>query len=147
MDTYTQVVTPERRYLALEQKRRIVEETLAEGASVARIALAHGVNANLVFNWRRLYQKGLLCGRGPTKLLPVTVSAESSLAWTASRDAACNSRSSSAGTIPTQIWIAAGVTDLRRGFTGLSALVQSKLEKSPLSGQRSWSGRSNSCST
>jgi transposase len=35
----------------------------------------------------------------------------------------------------TKIWIAAGVTDLRRGFTGLSALVQSKLEKSPLSGQ------------
>jgi transposase len=35
----------------------------------------------------------------------------------------------------TQIWIAAGVTDLRRGFTGLSALVQNKLEKSPLSGQ------------
>ena len=35
----------------------------------------------------------------------------------------------------TQIWIAAGVTDLRRGFTGLSAMVQTKLEKSPLSGQ------------
>lgn len=35
----------------------------------------------------------------------------------------------------TQIWIAAGVTDLRRGFTGLSALVQSKLEKNPFSGQ------------
>jgi len=34
----------------------------------------------------------------------------------------------------TQIWIAAGVTDLRRGFTGLSALVQIKLEQSPLSG-------------
>jgi transposase len=34
----------------------------------------------------------------------------------------------------TQIWIAAGVTDLRRGFDGLSALVQAKLEKSPLSG-------------
>jgi transposase len=34
-----------------------------------------------------------------------------------------------------QIWIAAGVTDLRRGFTGLSALVQTKLEQSPLSGQ------------
>ena len=99
MDTYTQAVTAKRRYLALEEKRRIVEETLAEGASVARIALAHGVNANLVFNWRRLYQKGLLCGRGRAKLLPVKVSAESSPAWTASRDAACNSRSSSAGTI------------------------------------------------
>ena len=35
----------------------------------------------------------------------------------------------------TQIWLAAGVTDLRRGFTGLSALVQTKLEKSPMSGQ------------
>jgi len=35
----------------------------------------------------------------------------------------------------TKIWIAAGVTDLRRGFTGLSALVQAKLEQNPLSGQ------------
>ena len=35
----------------------------------------------------------------------------------------------------TQIWIAAGVTDLRRGFMGLSALVQSNLEQSPMSGQ------------
>lgn len=39
-------------------------------------------------------------------------------------------------TLPTNthIWIAAGVTDLRRGFTGLSALVQTKLEQDPLSG-------------
>jgi len=35
----------------------------------------------------------------------------------------------------TQIWIAAGVTDLRRGFAGLSALVQIKLEQDPLSRQ------------
>ena len=34
----------------------------------------------------------------------------------------------------THIWIAAGVTDLRRGFDGLSALVQTKLEQSPFSG-------------
>ena len=34
----------------------------------------------------------------------------------------------------TRIWIAAGVTDLRRGFTGLSALVQTTLEHDPLSG-------------
>jgi len=33
----------------------------------------------------------------------------------------------------THIWIAAGVTDLRRGFDGLSALVQTKLEQSPFS--------------
>ena len=34
----------------------------------------------------------------------------------------------------TRIWIAAGVTDLRRGFDGLSALVQTALEQDPLSG-------------
>ncbi len=32
----------------------------------------------------------------------------------------------------TRIWIAAGVTDLRRGFTGLSALVETKLEQKPM---------------
>jgi transposase len=39
-------------------------------------------------------------------------------------------------TIPTgaQIWIAAGVTDLRRGFTGLSGMVQTKLEQDPFCG-------------
>jgi transposase-like protein len=47
MDTYTQPVTPKRQYRALEEKRRIVAETLAEGASVALVARAHGVNANL----------------------------------------------------------------------------------------------------
>jgi transposase len=34
----------------------------------------------------------------------------------------------------TRIWIAAGVTDMRRGFTGLSAVVQTTLEAEPLSG-------------
>ena len=34
----------------------------------------------------------------------------------------------------THIWIAAGVTDMRRGFQGLSALVQTRLEQSPFSG-------------
>ncbi len=35
----------------------------------------------------------------------------------------------------TQIWIAAGITDLRRGFTGLSAAVQTALELDPFGGQ------------
>jgi transposase len=34
----------------------------------------------------------------------------------------------------TQIWIAAGRTDLRRGFTGLSAIVQTVLQQDPFSG-------------
>ena len=36
--------------------------------------------------------------------------------------------------VGTRIWIAAGVTDLRRGFDGLSAQVQTVLEQQPFSG-------------
>ena len=34
----------------------------------------------------------------------------------------------------TKVWIAAGVTDMRRGFYGLSAQVQTVLEQQPFSG-------------
>jgi transposase len=34
----------------------------------------------------------------------------------------------------TRIWLAAGITDMRRGFHGLSALVQTVLEQEPYSG-------------
>lgn len=35
----------------------------------------------------------------------------------------------------TRIWLACGFTDMRRGFDGLAALVQSQLEQDPFSGQ------------
>ena len=35
----------------------------------------------------------------------------------------------------THIWIVAGVTDLRRGFVGLSGVVQTALQENPFSGQ------------
>jgi transposase len=56
---------------SLELKRQIVEQTLVPGASVAHIAREHGVNANQVFGWRKLYREGLL--GDDAKLLPVTV--------------------------------------------------------------------------
>jgi transposase len=60
---------------SIAEKRRIVEETLAPGASVARVARAHGINANQVFGWRRLYSAGRLGEQKPgIKLLPVRVS-------------------------------------------------------------------------
>jgi transposase len=34
----------------------------------------------------------------------------------------------------TRIWIVAGVTDMRRGFTGLSAVVQTALDADPFAG-------------
>jgi len=77
MDTYTQPVALKRRYRDIEEKRQIVEEALLPGVSVAQVAQRHGVNANLVFNWRKLYLAGQLCGRGAAKLLPVQVTPES----------------------------------------------------------------------
>jgi transposase len=66
---------PQRRRRSVEEKRRIVEETLEPDASVARVARTHGVNANQVFHWRRQYQQGLLDeGNAETvRLLPVHV--------------------------------------------------------------------------
>lgn len=63
---------PKRERRSVATKRKIVEETLAPGASVARVARANGVNANQVFSWRRLYLAGRLGDRPrSTKLLPV----------------------------------------------------------------------------
>ena len=60
---------------SIAEKRRIVEETLVEGASVARVARGHGINANQVFGWRRLYVAGRLGECKPAmKLLAVRVS-------------------------------------------------------------------------
>ena len=77
MDTSEQVRVREckRRFRSVEEKRRIVEEALQPGASVARVARAHGVNANQLFGWRRLYQQGRLEPKvdEPPALLPVRV--------------------------------------------------------------------------
>src|ERR1700675_398638 len=79
MDTSERAVVkrePQRRRWPVVEKCRIVEQTLKPGASVAGVALAHGVNANQVFTWRRQYRQGLLSQRNakPVKLLPVHVS-------------------------------------------------------------------------
>ena len=75
-----------RQYRTAEEKRQIVEETLGTGVSVAVVARAHSVNANLVFHWRKLYHAGLLGERAATslgqarasgvRLLPVSVAEE-----------------------------------------------------------------------
>jgi len=52
-----------------------VEETLQPGASVAVIARQHGVNANQVFHWRKLYREGRLeVGPAAAQLVPVRIS-------------------------------------------------------------------------
>jgi transposase-like protein len=54
-----------RQYRTFQEKRQIVEETLAEGASVARIARAHGINANQVLRLAQAVSGGATGRREP----------------------------------------------------------------------------------
>src|SRR5580700_2681090 len=47
-----------RRTRSYDERKRIVVEALAPGASVAAVARRHGLNANLVFKWIRRSREG-----------------------------------------------------------------------------------------
>jgi transposase len=51
----------------------VVEATFAPGASIARIAREHGLNANLLFNWRYQFRLGRL---GPALSAPALLPVE-----------------------------------------------------------------------
>ena len=66
-----------RRSWTRDEKRRIVEESLLEGASIAEVARRHELNANLLFTWRR--QQGaakMADSRESPQLVPVTITTE-----------------------------------------------------------------------
>ena len=65
-----------RKRRSVAEKLAIVQLTLEPGASVAEIARTHGVNANQVFKWRRLFAKGQLSEARSTALLPVTITTD-----------------------------------------------------------------------
>ena len=62
-------------------KRKLIEQSLQPGASVSGIALDSGINANLLFKWRREHLRAnaqaLVSATPTTKpvLLPVTIEA------------------------------------------------------------------------
>lgn len=71
MSVATQSVSrPRRRVHSAAFKRKLVELSLVPGASVAGIALEHGINANLLFGWRRASQRD---GTTQPNLLPVEI--------------------------------------------------------------------------
>lgn len=56
----TSAQRPKRRYYSPGLKGQIVAECQVSGASVAGVALAHGVNANIVHRWMREQADSLL---------------------------------------------------------------------------------------
>jgi len=66
---------PLRRHYAATLKRELVERSLQPGASVSGIALENGINANVLFRWRREHLRteegALQRGAEQAVLLPV----------------------------------------------------------------------------
>ena len=65
-----------RRSWTRDEKRRIVEESLQEGASIAEVARRHELNANLLFTWRRKLGVEPSVQNDPMPILPVTIARE-----------------------------------------------------------------------
>ena len=116
---------------SIAEKRRIVEETWVEGASVARVARAHGVNANQVFGWRRLYLAGRLgSASAAMKLLPVRVSESTALATAGHRErtSSIDRAPSTASTVPGTIHIELRQAQVRIEGSADPGLVRVLLE-------------------
>lgn len=62
-----------RRSWTRDEKRRIVEESLEDGASIAEVARRHELNANLLFTWRRKMGVEPLEQSDAVKIVPVTI--------------------------------------------------------------------------
>ena len=56
-----------------ELKAKVLSECAVPGASVAQVALSHGLNANLVHKWRRQTDGAKLSVTEMTTFIPVTM--------------------------------------------------------------------------
>ena len=165
-----------RREHSEEFKRELVARSLEPGVSVAAIAMDSGINANLLFGWRRRHLRSLAQAEpapAPARsraavLLPVSIEAGSCEIHSAAPAPPARSGS---GVIEidiggarvraawrvdeasvrcvlhgaaqprmiglpsgTRVWLVAGHTDMRKGFDGLAALVQTALAENPFCG-------------
>ena len=72
----TQVEGLKRQRRSIAEKRKIVEQAMLPGTSVAAVARQYGVNANMVHYWLNLYRQGRLGEKknDSIRLLPVKIS-------------------------------------------------------------------------
>lgn len=75
MKSESEIAEPVRRQHDRAFKAELVRQSLQPGASVAAIALRNGVNANLLFKWRRDHRRAAMLSATaqPAVLLPVHV--------------------------------------------------------------------------
>jgi transposase len=77
-----------RRTYTLDYKLGVVRQCSEPGVSVAAVALAHRINANLVRRWIVRHQRALIdsTAKSPATLLPVTIEASTSVLETPADD-------------------------------------------------------------
>ncbi|MFY9510074.1 MAG: transposase [Rubrivivax sp.] len=65
-----------RRRYSKELKAQVLAECAVPGTSVAKVAMAHGINANVVHGWRKLAREeaGVMVGQ-PVEFVPVRLDA------------------------------------------------------------------------
>jgi transposase len=64
-----------RRFYSSELKLQIVQACAQPGASIAGVALQHGINANILHRWIREHSQGTLVVE-PQAFVPITLSTE-----------------------------------------------------------------------
>ena len=72
-----------RRSWALEEKRRIVDESLEDGASIAEVARRHDLNTSQLFTWRRQFGVELAAPQELAPILPVTITPDATAEYSA----------------------------------------------------------------
>ena len=75
-DGASKTVGRSRRSWTVDEKRRIVEESLIAGASIAEVARRHDLNANQLFTWRRQLGVQPTAPHELAPILPVTIEPE-----------------------------------------------------------------------
>lgn len=68
-----------RRSWSRDEKRRIVDETLEDGTSLAEVARRHDLNANQLFTWRRQFGVEAAGLKDVAPILPVTIALETAV--------------------------------------------------------------------
>lgn len=84
-EVHTSAPRNRRREHTAEFKESLVQKSLQPGTSVSALALQNGLNANLLFAWRRAYRRRQTQSPAATSspaVLPVCIVAESSIAKT-----------------------------------------------------------------
>src|SRR3546814_12651361 len=67
---------PQRRSYSLALKTQILQECSQPGASIAGVAIAHGINPNIVHKWRMNVRRGELVVADTPGFIPVNVRAQ-----------------------------------------------------------------------